>query len=57
MKTNQDIEFIRTVVEHHVHKDEWCPVQSCQEYVRLTGKLPFVIINWSKELKEAVELK
>ena len=55
MKKIQNIEFYQTIVEHHIHKDNWCPARTCQEYLKLTGKLPFVIVNWDKELNPTLK--
>lgn len=57
MSAQKRIEFYQTIVEHHVHENEWCPVRSCQEYIKLTGQLPFVIVNWQGDDKLQIRPK
>ena len=46
MKRCTKTEFVRVIYEHHIHKNEWCPIKSCQDYVKEFGRLPFIIATF-----------
>lgn len=50
LKANEELE--RVLIEYYVYRDGVCPVESCVRYKELSGRLPFVILKFSKEENE-----